>query len=197
MNPVRITLAMLLVAAGGWGIHLHGTAGQSPSVPPSSAESTAPDGSIDLSGADREAEERALRERFELYRKLRLQDDFVAMYDLSDPEQRATIDLRTYLSYYGHGMVRFHELRLDSLEFDWPHGEATVTATTNAELLVDKLPSSYRVSMKNGEDDTRIEAPNSFAWVRRGDGQWYLRMDQQIVSGRTADGRGVRALQGQ
>lgn len=191
MNAFRWTLAIALCAAGGYGIHLNRLVPEQASP----AAETAVDGggpTVDLSAADRDQEERALRERFELYRKLRLQDDVVALYDLTDPEQRTRIDLRSFLSYYGHGMVRFDGIQLDSIEIDWERGEAIVTATTSAELLVDKLPRNYKLSMKQGADDTRIEAPNAYSWVRRGDGQWYFRMDQQIVNGQTADGRGVQ-----
>lgn len=190
MNGIRWTLMLGLLVAGGYGVHLHGKQSQ---TRPEGGTLTAGFGSVPESAPiDEKAAEAGLRERFELYRKLRMQDDVVAMYDLSDPDQRAKIDLRTYLSYYGHGMVRFDELRLDSIEIDWERGEAIVTATTSAELLVDKLPRNYKLSVKQGADDTRIEAPNAYAWVRRGDGQWYFRMDQQIVSGQTADGRGVQ-----
>ena len=145
-----------------------------------------------MCSSDLKRSKRSLRERFDLFRKLRLQDDVVALYDLTDPEQRTRVDLRSFLSYYGHGMVRFYDVRLDSIEFDWPHREAIVNATTSAELLVDKLPRSYRLSQKTKPSDAKIEAPNKIAWVQREDGQWYFRMDQQIVDGHTADGRGVQ-----
>ena len=182
MNAIRLTLAAGLLAAGGYGIHLHNVVPEAAPQGPATA--------IAVEDIDKEAEEKALRERFDLFRTLRIQDDIVALYDLADPEQRRQIDLPSFLSFYGHGMVSFKELTLDSIEFEWASREATVTAMTTAELLVDKLPKNYRMAQTDAAD-AQISAPNNIAWIQRGDGQWYFRMDQQIVNGSTGDGRGV------
>ena len=186
MSPIRWTLIAGLLAAGGYGLHLHDTL---PEEAPVTAAAS-PEAFVEPSDSDKRAEEEALRERFDLFRTLRLQDDVVALYDLADPEHRSKISLPNFIAYYGHGMVRFKDLQLDSIDFDWRTREATVTATTTAQLLVDKLPKNYRMAQAS-EEDANITAPNGFLWVQRGDGQWYFRMDQQIVNGQTADGRGV------
>jgi hypothetical protein len=85
-------------------------------------------------------------------------------------------------------------MQLNSIQFDPQNAGAIVTATTSAELLVDKLPKNYRLKVKDATD-TKIEAPNDTPWVRR-DGQWYFRMDSQIVNGMTGDGRGVQPMTG-
>ena len=190
MSPIRWTLIVGLLAAGGYGLHLHGQEAPSSaaSIAPASGAGTA---WVEPTAKQKSAQEDALRERFDLYRTLRLQDDVVALYELADPEHRSKITLANFIAFYGHGMVRFRDLQLDSIEFDWRERRATVTALTTAELLVDKLPKSYRVS-KGSDEDAQITAPNGIVWVQRGDGQWYFRMDQQIVNGQTADGRGVK-----
>lgn len=194
MNGIRWTLMLGLLVAGGYGVHLHGKQSQ---TRPEGGTLTAGFGSVPESAPiDEKAAEAGLRERFELYRKLRMQDDVVAMYDLSDPDQRAKIDLRTYLSYYGHGMVRFDDLQLEDIRFDWNKREATMIVKTSAELLVEKLPRSYRLSARTGADDMRSEATAPMLWVRHGDGQWYFRMDAQVAAGQTGDGRGIQSFTG-
>lgn len=196
MNTIRWTLILSLVAAGGYGLHRHERLNESARPGPDTLAA----GFAAVQGAapiDERAEEQKLRERFELYRKLRLQDDVVALYDMVEPEQRTRVDLRTFLSYYGHGMVRFNDIQLESIAFDWQKREAIVTAMTSAELLVEKLPKSFKLSTRRETDEARIEAPNATVWAQHADGQWYFRMDAQIAAGQTGDGRGIQSFMGQ
>lgn len=183
---VRLALLLALLAAGGYGIKLHSGLGTAPAAT-SDAPPVAP---ADL---DTEAAERDLRQRFEVFRELKLEDDHVALYDLVDPMERTAVDLRTFLEFYDHGFVRVNELTLESIDFDWEHQRAVVSARTMAELVLENLPPQYRPPAPENPDDLKVDAPHKIRWVRR-DGRWYFCLDEQLVRGKTSEGAKVRPL---
>lgn len=138
-----------------------------------------------------EAPEVRLAARVAEYAKLRKQDDWVAIYSLMAPRDRKVVPLPNFLMLYGRGTLKTIDLREKSCEVDRPNAKAIVTMTLDAELQLDKLPPNVRRSL-GPQDPAQLRKSSDFAteweWA---DGEWWLRMDREAITGKNAEGRDV------
>lgn len=138
--------------------------------------------------------EELLRDRFLSYVDLRKNDDWVAIYDMVDPYERRDMDLGGFLGVYGQGVMKTHEITARDLDINSITRRARVTVTTEAELVVSKLPAQYRNSLKV-EDPAELKRTmdHAIGWVWRGD-NWYFSLEEEVMQGQTADGQAISPL---
>jgi len=177
---IRWSLIVALIAAGAYGIQLHQGAQDGAAI---AAEP-------EPVAFDQAAAEADLEKRFEAFAALKKSEDYVALYDMVDPSEREVLDLRSFLSYY---ILVTHGMWFAGAEFDWAQGTAIVSANIHAELRTDRLPAGYRVDNASPED-THVEQTLLMTWVRNG-GEWYFRVDQDVLRGQNADGRVVETFE--
>ena len=126
-----------------------------------------------------------LRERFEQYAQLRLDDDWVALYEMVVPKNRERIDRNKFLQLYGHGMMKALEIELVDIGFTPQLGSGATKIRIKSQLQVDKLPPQQRASLRVDSPDDLVQTGESdIAWERYG-GLWYFRLDQEILSGQS------------
>ncbi len=167
----------LLIAALVYGVTLHGSRPAS--------------GPVEL---DREEAEEDLRERFEEFAEVRSTEDWQAMYELVDPVEREKVDLGSFLNFYGRGVLRAHSTELVEIEFGEGNRSAMVKVATDGELVIEKLPPQYRSNLRV-DDPAQLRGvqQHTIPWVWR-QGEWYYRLDPEIVTGRDPTGKPVESL---
>jgi hypothetical protein len=141
-----------------------------------------------------ESAEQRLQERMAIYLDLRLKGDFASLYKLADPTDRKSVDLKKYLTVYDHGVMQIHNIKVLSSEVHLQKRRADVLLETDAELLVSKLPAPYRNGFRN-EDPSALRTTREYLlqWNWR-NGEWFFRIDREIVSGRDQDGNALSFL---
>lgn len=129
-----------------------------------------------------ETAEADLEARFEQYAAARLEEDWVAVYDLVDPAQREVVDLASFLGVYGQGVLRTHELSCRSIEIDEDTASAEVRAYSVSELVVERLPDQFRAGFQVPDDPEELRRSQEFsmAWVWSA-GDWHYQMDNEVV----------------
>ena len=146
--------------------------------------------------ADAPDPEARLTQRVAEYAKLRQQDDWLQIYAMMDARDRKAVPLPRFLTLYGRGSLKTISLVEKAREVDLPKGMATVVMTLEAELQLDKLPAERRRSL-GPQDPAQLRKSADFAteWFWD-EGAWWLRMDVEAVTGRSADGKDIKPAGG-
>ena len=140
--------------------------------------------------------ERRLTARVQSYCELRQQDDWAKIYELMDLRDRAKVPIARFMALYGAGAIKVHDLQSVSQTIDSSSGVADVELSLTGELVLDRLPAKYRQTLTGYKpDDLRKEENFQVQWSWS-DGDWWLRMDRQAVTGRTPDGRRIKTSSG-
>lgn len=135
--------------------------------------------------------EERLADRFDQYVSLRIADDTVALYEMVAPEQRAKMDLPTYIQFYGQGVFKTHSIVQHAVDLDVDLGTATMDVTTDGELNVDRLPPNVSASLRVDDADAlRQKRQHPLEWVWRS-GDWYVLIESDVLEGQTADGKPI------
>ena len=130
-----------------------------------------------------------LRTRVEAYIEKRLVDDWASIYAMAAPAHRRKVDLRAFLNAYGHGAMRVRSLTPKSTRFSKDGRAALVTMDMDGELVLDRLPATFRKGLKvNGPEDLRQTSEFELTWVWR-EGNWFFELDSALVKGRDQSGR--------
>ncbi|MBI4880389.1 MAG: hypothetical protein HY812_12140 [Planctomycetes bacterium] len=125
--------------------------------------------------------EKALAARVADYTRLRLADDWVALYAMTVPAQRVAVDLAAFLASYGHGALEVRKLEPVGTSVDSATHCASVRMRLDAELVPARLPPGFRSSLRTADEGgLRQESEFESRWEWQ-DGTWYLAMDQEIV----------------
>ena len=141
-----------------------------------------------------EALRAALERRVGRYLGLRLADGWPTLYEFTDPVQRQRLGLSRFLDAYGHGVLKVEDIYARSLQVDPVRGVATVELHTDARMLPERLPPEFRRGLRVDDPDSLKQSlDHTQTWVLR-DGQWYYRMEDEIVSGRDGEGNPLRGL---
>ena len=125
------------------------------------------------------------------YAKLRKEADWVKLYSMMDARDRKAVALPQFLTLYGSGALKVHDLTENSREIDVPNGTARVNFALDAELQLDRLPANVRRSLP-AQDPAQLRKKESFDtfWYWES-GEWWLRMDPEAVSRRSSDGKEI------
>jgi hypothetical protein len=136
--------------------------------------------------------EAGVRARIEAYTAMRKADDWLAVYDLLDPADRARVRKEEFLRLYATGALRVHDARVEHVHIEG--SRATVDMVIDGELVLERLPDAARRGLNiQKPEDLRQGLRETFEWVFR-DGQWYLRIDREVRTGRDQKGRVIRAI---
>lgn len=137
-----------------------------------------------------------LTQRIAEYVQLRQRDDWVSIYAMADARDRRQVPIQRFLTLYGSGAIRMLSLSEKSREVDLANGAAKVEMTLEGELQLDKLPPSARQTLRL-EDKSALRQTGDFTshWAWR-DGNWWLRMEREAVTGRTGDGKPITSTGG-
>jgi hypothetical protein len=138
-------------------------------------------------GADR------LTERMDQYVALRRADDQVGIYQLTDPEQRKIKRLEKYLEFYGTGILKVIDMTYDDIRVDADANLARVRLKTTLQLIPERLPKPYNNLDEEHPEHLRRSGEEELDWVWRED-DWYLRMQREFVTGKSADGRSLQGI---
>lgn len=135
--------------------------------------------------------EGTLRDRFASYVELRKQDDWTAIWEMVDPVEREQMDLPTFMGVYGQGVMKTNDIVERDLDINFNTRRALLAVTTDAELVVSKLPPQYRASLRVDDPaDLRRKMEHDLGWVWR-NGEWYFSLDAEVLGGVDAQGRTV------
>ncbi|MCP3917067.1 MAG: hypothetical protein GY711_16085 [bacterium] len=130
-----------------------------------------------------------LRTRVETYIAKRLENDWADVYEMAAPAHRRKVDLRAFLNAYGHGAMRVVSLTPKSTRFSKDGRAALVTMDLDGELVLDRLPPTFRKGLKTkGPEDLRQTSEFEITWVWR-EGDWFFELDPALVKGRDQSGR--------
>jgi len=136
----------------------------------------------------------ALRQAASEYARLRTQEDWPGLYELVDPMERARVPWATFLPAFSHGALRVDALSVTSQSIDPAARRAKVEFLLDAHLVPERLPATFRQGLRISDTSKlRRQEPLLIDWVWR-DGQWYFRLDRELVTGRTATGQSVAPL---
>jgi hypothetical protein len=136
----------------------------------------------------------ALERRVGHYLDLRLADRWPALYELTDPVQRRSVDLVRFLDAYGHGVLRVEDISARSLRLDPDRGLAIVDLHTEARLVPERLPPEFRRGLDVSDPEAlRKSTDHAQHWVLR-DGEWYYRLEDEIASGFDSEGQELRSV---
>jgi len=140
------------------------------------------------------AEER-LQERIERYMELRLADDHHEVYLMHDPEQRKLKSEAEYLTVFGTGIVTLAEIELVDYKIDFAMKTAKTDFMQTIVLQPELLPPPFNELDEESKkpEHLRQAGPLAIDWQWR-DGDWYVRMDREFVTGRSADGRELQTF---
>lgn len=131
--------------------------------------------------------------RMDQYVALRMEDDQESIYRLTDPEQRKIKSLRDWLTFYGTGILTPIAFEVASTKIDTESELATVMLESTVRLNRDRLPEPFNTLQEDHEEHLRKTQTDELTWVWR-EGDWYLRMQREFVTGRSADGRALQGL---
>ncbi len=137
-----------------------------------------------------------LTRRIAEYAQLRQQDDWVNIYAMADARDRRAVSIQRFLTLYGSGAIRTVSLIEKSRQIDVSAGTAQVELTLDGELRLDKLPPAARQSLRMEDPAARRQSGEftlHWAWQ---DGNWWLRMEREAVTGRTPDGKPISSTGG-
>ena len=120
-----------------------------------------------------------LVERVRMYCRLREQNDWTAVYAMTDEEHREGMTLEAYLKIYGTGVLKAHSLEATGFRLDSTHRRAVVSLAGDFELVVANLPANVRASspVPAPETKTRVSQQTSESWVWE-EGSWWLHVPQ-------------------
>lgn len=132
-----------------------------------------------------------LQERMDEFLALRRAEDWVALYQMTNPKHRAALTLDEYLSVYGRGVIKVHELRADRIELDPVRREAKAFLTMDGELIPSRLPAKYQRGFREEHPEhlrqtTTLEV--DWIWIA---GQWFYQVDREIVTRSDGSGRSM------
>lgn len=132
-----------------------------------------------------------LEGRVDEYLALRRADDWVALYQLTDPEHRRRVSLSTFLATYGRGLLEVHDIRATSFDIDPISRRATVGLWSDVELVPERLPEKFQRGFRvPAPEFLRTQDEHSMSW-RWTDGQWFFEMDREVVTGVDSSGKPI------
>jgi len=136
-----------------------------------------------------------LEERLGQYVELRLQNDWIALYDMVDPMHRERVPLKDFLNYFDHDVVETLELTVRKREVEPITRTAKVRLYTRGEFRPDRLPEQFRRGFRadGSPEDYRSETEFDLGWRWVGD-EWYYQLDREFLMGRTSSGTGIKPL---
>jgi len=135
--------------------------------------------------------EQALNARFDAYVSLRIQDDWPKIWEMVDPEERASMDLASFLGIYGQAVMKTHEITKHDVDINFNTRTARMKVTTEAELQVSKLPAQFRAGLRVDDPrDLQRTLEHELMWVWH-EGEWYFSLDEEVLQGTTSEGRQV------
>lgn len=134
-----------------------------------------------------------LDERVARYVALRKQDDWQTLYSLTDERDRKKIARPLFLTYFGQGLLKVQGVTEQSREIDVGKGVAVIKFEVEGELDYDSLPARIRSGMRGRPDAAALKrtAPLETEWSWN-EGTWWLRMDRELVTGVTKDGKTIQ-----
>jgi hypothetical protein len=128
------------------------------------------------------------------YLALRRADDWVGLYELTDPAHRARVDRTRFLLMYGQGVLRVVDIEATAATIDSGTRTARVSLSTTAELVAERLPAQFRRGFhEDHPEHLRQEIAHELAWVWR-DGEWWFEMDPELLTGHDAAGSAIELL---
>lgn len=130
--------------------------------------------------------------RLDEYIELRKADDWYKLYDSTVPKQRTKVPRNNFLMAYGNGYTRVHDIEIKDVRIA-PEGQIAVAdLIVDAEIVVENLPEQFRTGFQqaNSPEDLRQQQPFTLSWVWE-NGDWYFELDNEVVSGRAANGSEV------
>ncbi len=136
--------------------------------------------------------EARLTERTTEYARLRQEENWPAIYSLSDARDRRKITLPKYLVLYGLGAIKANAIKEKSRQVDTANGTATVQMSLDGELRLDRLSAQIRRSLasQDPQDLHKVsDFPTEWSWS---DGDWWLRIDREALTGRNAEGKEIK-----
>jgi hypothetical protein len=129
--------------------------------------------------------------RLQHYQEFRKADDWVALYEMTDPGHRKLVDRMTFLKMYGSGIVKIHGFDTKSVTIDTEKHTAVVVTMTDGEMIPAKLPAEFRRNLRiDDPKELRRAAELTLNW-RWVDDQWYFQMDREILTGRDPNGQEI------
>lgn len=132
--------------------------------------------------------------RVDKYCALRLADDWVALYELADPQQRKTVSRGAFLAAYDHKILTVKSLERKSVTVKLESGVASVQISLSSTMRPENLPAEFRRGFQTSRpQDLERHMDLPIEWVWR-DGDWYFMVDHEIVSGRSTDGKKILPL---
>ena len=138
-----------------------------------------------------------LDSRVETYCALRLADDWVALYELTDPRQRKALSRGAFLAAYDHKILTVKSLERKAVTLKLESGMASVQLGLSSTVRPENLPAEFRRGFQASRPqdlERRMDLPIEWVWR---DGDWYFMVDHEIVSGRSTDGKKILPLDGQ
>ncbi|MBL9078262.1 MAG: hypothetical protein JNL08_12200 [Planctomycetes bacterium] len=137
-----------------------------------------------------------LTQRLAEYVQLRIAEDWVSIYAMVDPVDRRVVPIQRFLVLYASGAIRTISLTETSRAIDLEKGTAAIEMTLDGELRLDRLPPETRKTLAPHDESSRRQTGAYTAnWSLR-DGQWWLRLEREAVTGRSSDGKPIGTLGG-
>ncbi|MEM7205827.1 MAG: hypothetical protein AAF628_36575 [Planctomycetota bacterium] len=139
------------------------------------------------------AEER-LNAQLAAYTDLRVNDDWVTLYEMTSPADREIVDRTRFLQMYGAGVMRVHGVKTNSIDIDAEKRTAKVQITVDGEIVPERLPPHARNGFQI-EDPSKLrqQSPVTLTWVWS-DEQWYWEMDAVVKTGMNPQGKATKPL---
>lgn len=161
-----IAVLLVVVLVGGWQLVSEG---------PVEAASTAEAEAGPAFGAVDEEKE-ALLERTSELAEILVAGDLESFYELVDPQIRANLDYGRFYTSYGHKALKIWNVTVENVVLDPEDRSATVTTSTDAELIVSNMPAKFRPANATPED-LRQQMTEDRVWRWR-DGEWFVALGE-------------------
>jgi hypothetical protein len=137
--------------------------------------------------------EQALEQRVAEYVELRKKNDWMRLYEMTDPRQRRVVPIKEFFTFYDHELLKLHSIEVGGMHVDRAAQRGLVDMIVVATLDVEALPAQLRRGFNEQHPEhleKRMELELRWTWF--GD-QWYFLMDDEVVQGRDSLGNVVKA----
>lgn len=144
--------------------------------------------------------EARLKERTDQYMRLRMDDNWNEIYKMTDPDERKKVNRSEFLGFYGTGVLRTEHAEVRGVDFDPKRPEATTTIFMRNRLVPENLPPQARKMRVTDPSELLQETDLSLDWIwktgheSRPEGEWFLRMEREVLRGRDAYGQNVTPI---
>jgi len=137
--------------------------------------------------------EQALLKRVDEYVELRKKDDWLRLYELTDPRQRRVVPIKEFLNFYDHELLELHSIEPGTTHIDRGAQRAVVDIKLVAALDVAALPPDVRRGFREEHTEhlqRNMECQLRWTWFND---DWYFLMDDEVVQGRDSLGNVVKS----